>query len=435
MSFHSKLTKEEILEKSKKYSLYTWVAQKDASSIAVERGDGVYFWDYDGTKYFDMNAQQVNNNIGFNNQKVIKAIQQQAEKLCYVSPRYTTDVRALLAEKIIKDIAPDYMKKVMFTLGGADANEYAIRMCKAFTGKAKIFSQHDSYHGSTYGACNLTGAKKRGSANPQIAGFVKFLGPNWDIKTEFPDEASRATFYVKMLRDQIIREGVEDVAGIFFETITGSGGAIIPPKGYYEGVRKICDEFGILMVCDEIMVGFGRTGKWFACENFNFKPDIITFAKGVTCGYVPLGGVLVTQEIADFFENTALPCGLTYNSHALACAAALATIEVYEEEKLLERAVEMGKYLSARLDEIKAAHPSVYDVRCLGLMSAFELQPSIKSPELFNTVLDKLKKEKCTTFGYDCSFLIAPPLTVTKDELEEGLRAVNKVLDYTDTLL
>lgn len=426
----------DISEISKKYNFFTWTPQNEVEPIAIKETDGCYFTDYDGNRYFDLSSQQVYMNIGFNNQKVISAVQEQVAKMANVAPHFTTDIRAALGKKIIEDIAPDNMSKVLFTLGGADANEYAIRIAKKYTGRYKIFSQYYSYHGSTYGATNLNGEDDRVSPDPTIAGFVHFFGPNWRKHgIEFKSEEEKCDFYVNMLREQMILEGPETIAAIFFESITGTNGAIIPPEGYYQKVRKLCDEFGILMVCDEVMVGFGRTGKWFACEHFGYEPDIITFAKGSTCGYVPMGGVLVSKKIADFYDEAKFPCGLTYNAHAVSLATSLATIEVYEEEKLLENAQEKGKILLDGLKVIKEKHPCIGDVRGIGLMNAFELIPEMQNYETHAKLRIALFNKGYCTVGHYGALLVAPPLIVTEEECKGILAAIDEVLYEFDKLV
>ena len=373
-------------------------------------------------------------NIGHGNKKVAAAITEQLGRIEAVCPFDTTDVRAALARKIVEDIAPDNMGKVMFTLAGADANEYAIRIAKKYTGRTKVMAQYYSYHGSTYGATNLNGENDRVSPEPPIAGFLHFFGPNWRTSgLDFKDEDEACAFYLRILREQIEREDPRTIAAIFLETITGTNGAIIPPRGYHKGVREICDEYGILMVCDEVMMGFGRTGKWFAIEHFDVKPDIITFAKGVTSGYIPLGGVLVSKEIAEFYEDAEFPCGLTYNSHPVAMAAALATLEVLEEEKIIENSAEMGEYLLNGLKELQKKHPSIEEVRGKGLMCAFSTLPMFAGEEDNDKLVEMLLEEGYSTFtGHYGAIIVAPPLTVTKEEIDGILNAIDKVLKPFD---
>ncbi|MPM01559.1 Putrescine--pyruvate aminotransferase [bioreactor metagenome] len=440
------ISSNEIREKSKKYNLHSWSVQGPLNPVVVTKADGIYFWDGDGNKYYDMSSQLVNLNIGYGNKKVIEAIKAQAEKLAYISPSYAIDVRSELAEKVI-EVAPDNMGKVFFTLGGADANENAIKIAKLYTGRFKIFSRYRSYHGSTYGAANLTGEPRRYTCEPGIPGFVKFFDPYlYRSGIDFESEEAGAKYYVDKLREQIVYEGADSVAAIVMETVTGSNGIIIPPKGYLQGVRKICDEFGIMMVCDEVMAGWGRTGEWFAVNNFNVKPDIITFAKGITCGYVPLGGVIVSKEIAAYFDNNLLNCGLTYSAHPISCAAGLATLDVYKEEHLIENSKNMGKVLGTELETLKAKHPCVGDVRYIGLFSALELikdtktkEPMVpygKDPEkIMSKLVGMLKQKGFSTYSHENSILVAPPLIIKEHEIKEAMSMLDEVLTYADTLV
>ncbi|WP_058486378.1 aminotransferase class III-fold pyridoxal phosphate-dependent enzyme [Defluviitalea phaphyphila] len=436
----------EISKMSTQYNLHSWSVQGKINPIVMTKAEGIYFWDEKGKRYYDMSSQLVNVNIGHGNKKVIKAIQDQAEKLAFAAPSFAVDVRSKLAKTIV-ELAPDNMGKVFFTLGGADANENAIKIAKMFTGRNKIFSRYRSYHGATYGAANLTGEPRRFTCEPGITGFVKFFDPYlYRAPITFKSEEEATKYYIDQLREQIIYEGRESVAAIFLETITGSNGIIIPPKGYMQGVREICDEFGILMVCDEVMCGFGRTGEWFGINNYDVKPDIITFAKGITCGYAPLGGVIVSKEIADYFDNNFLSCGLTYSAHLLGCAAGLATIEVYKEEGLIEKAKKRGAYLGKLLEELKSKHPCVGDVRYIGLFSSIELvkdketkEPLVeygKDPDgIMNKILGMLKAEGFYHYSHENILIIAPPLIITEKELDESMKIMDKVLSEVDKML
>ncbi|TCT15495.1 taurine--2-oxoglutarate transaminase [Natranaerovirga pectinivora] len=439
-------TSNEIIETSKKYNLHSWSNQGAINPKVMAKADGIYFWDGDGKRYYDMSSQLVNLNIGYNNKKVIKAIQNQAEKLAFASPAYAIDVRSQLA-KMVVELAPDNMGKVFFTLGGADANENAIKIAKMITGRHKIFSRYRSYHGATYGAANLTGEPRRYACEPGIPGFVKFFDPyTYRAPFEFHSEEEGTQYYLSQLREQIIYEGRDSVAAIFLETITGSNGIIIPPKGYLQGVRDICDEFGILMVCDEVMTGWGRTGEWFGVNNYNVKPDIITFAKGVTCGYAPIGGVLVSKEIGAFFDNNFLSCGLTYSAHPIGCAAGIATIEVYKEEGLLEKTKESGILLGQLLEDIKEKHPCVGDVRYIGLFGGIELvkdkatkEPIVeygKDPEkVMKTILGMLIEKGFSTYTHENVIIVAPPLIITDEELKEAMTIMDEVLVEVDKMI
>ena len=412
------------------YNLQSWSKQKGLDPIPIEKTDGIYMWDYDGNRYTDMSSQLVNLNVGHGNRAIIDAIKEQAEKYCYLSPSYGSEPRGELAKMII-ELMPDNMGKVFFTNGGADANENAVKIARMFTGRQKVFSRYRSYHGSTYGAGNLTGEPRRYPLEPGAPGFVKFFDPyiyrdNLPFKTE--KEASE--YYVAKLREQVIYEGADNVAAIVMETITGSNGVIIPPDGYLQGVRSICDEFGIMMICDEVMAGFGRTGKMFAFENFGVKPDIVTFAKGITCGYVQLGGVVVSKDIAAYFDDHLLSCGLTYSGHPLACAAGVACLNFYKDTNILDNVNRSGAALAECLYTLKEKHSSVGDVRCIGLFSAIELvcdkesrEPLVpygKDPDgKMKKRIGLLKEKGFMTYSHENMILISPPLIITPEQIRE----------------
>lgn len=434
---------EEIKDTLKKYNLQSWSKQRNINPIPVEKGEGIYFWDYDGNRYSDMSSQLVNMNLGFGNKEIGDAIKEQVDKYCFVGPSYGAESRAKLAKKIV-ELMSDNMGKVFFTNAGAESNENAVKMARIFTGKTKVFSRYRSYHGSSFGAGNLTGEPRRYALEPGIPGFVKFFDPYiYREPIEFESEEAATKYYLAKLREQIIYEGPDSVAAIVMETITGSNGIIIPPIGYLPGVRALCDEFKILMICDEVMTGWGRTGKMFGFEHFGVKPDIVTFAKGVTCGYVQLGGVVVSKEIAEYFDDNLLSCGLTYSGHPLACAAGVACIDYYEKENILENVNELGKVLGEKLEEMKISHPCVGDVRYIGLFSAVELVKDKKSKEplvpygkdpegIMGKIIGELKERKFMTYSHENMVLIAPPLIITKEQLEEELAKLNEVLEIVD---
>lgn len=437
------MTGEEISRTQTGYSLQSWSRQKNLHPIPVERAEGIYFWDYEGNRYADMSSQLVNMNLGFGNQKIADAIKEQADRYCFVGPSYGAEPRAKLAKMII-DLMPDNMGKVFFTNAGADANENAVKIARMFTGKQKIFSRYRSYHGSSFGAGNLTGEPRRYALEPGIPGFVKFMDPYiYREAVSFGSEEEATAYYLAKLREQIQYEGADNVAAIVMETITGSNGVIIPPKGYLPGVRALCDEFGILMICDEVMTGWGRTGKMFAFENFGVKPDIVTFAKGVTCGYVPLGGCVVSKEIAAYFDENLLSCGLTYSGHPLACAAGVACVSYYKDANILDNVAGSGAVLGELLEEMKAKHPCVGDVRYIGLFSAIELVksketkeamvPYGKDPEgVMGKIVGLLKVRRFMTYSHENMILVAPPLIITKEQLREEMEKMDEVLAIVD---
>lgn len=434
---------QEIKEMQVKYNLQSWSKQKGINPIPIEKADGIYMWDFDGNRYSDMSSQLVNLNVGHSCRPIIEAIKEQAEKYCYLSPSYGSEPRAKLA-KMVVDLMPDNMGKVFFTNGGADANENAVKIARMFTGRNKIFSRYRSYHGSTFGAGNLTGEPRRYPLEPGIPGFVKFFDPYvYREPICFASEKEASDYYVAKLREQVIYEGPESVAAIVMETITGSNGVIIPPEGYLQGVRKICDEFGIMMICDEVMAGWGRTGKMFAFENFGVKPDIVSFAKGVTCGYVQLGGVVVSKEIAAYFDDHLLSCGLTYSAHPLACAAGIACVNYYKEANILENVNRVGKVLGDILEELKAKHACVGDVRYIGLFSSIELvkdkatkEPLVpygKDPEgRMGKIIGALKAKGFMTYSHENMIFVSPPLIITKEQIHEEMAKVDEVLTEVD---
>ena len=429
----------QVKDKQKQYCLQSWSKQKYIDPIAVEKAQGIYFWDYDGNRYTDMSSQLVNMNLGFGNKEIGDAIKAQVDKYCYLAPSYASDVRGELAEKLIS-LMPEKMAKVFFTNAGAEANENAIKIARLFTGRNKVFSRYRSYHGSSFGAGNLTGEPRRYALEPGIPGFVKFFDPYlYREAIEFESEKKASEFYLKKLEEQIWYEGPDSVAAIVMETITGSNGVIIPPDGYMKGVRELCTKYGIMMICDEVMTGFCRTGKMFAFENFDVEPDLVTFAKGITCGYVPLGGVVVSREIAEYFDENLLSCGLTYSGHPLACAAGLACLSYYEDAKIAQHVTSAGEVLGRRLVEMKEKFDCIGDVRFIGLFSAVELvkdkttkEPIVpygKNPEgIMKKIIGLLKKQGFMTYSHENMVIIAPPLIITQEQLSEELDKFESVM-------
>lgn len=433
------MTGNEIKTMQTQYVLQSWSKQRGLNPLPIEKVDGIYMFDFDGKRYADMTSQLVNLNVGHGNRAIIDAIKEQAEKYCYLSPAYASEPRAKLGKMIIEHM-PDNMAKVFFTNGGADANENAIKIARMYTGRKKVFSRYRSYHGSTFGAGNLTGEPRRYPLEPGIPGFIKFFDPYiYRDNLPFKTEEECTEFYLRRLREQIIYECPDTVAAIVMETITGSNGVIIPPKGYLPGVRKICDEFGIMMICDEVMAGFGRTGKMFAFENFDVKPDIVSFAKGVTCGYVQLGGVVVSKAISEYFDDHVLSCGLTYSGHPLACAAGVACLKYYDDAKILDNVAVSGKALGECLDSLKEKCAHVGDVRYIGLFSAIELvkdkttrEPLVPygcDPEgVMPKIIAALRAEGFLCYSHENMILVAPPLIITPEQVREEMAKMDKVL-------
>lgn len=440
------MTGEEIRSTQKQFSLQSWSKQRNLNPIPIARGEGIYFWDTEGKRYTDMSSQLVNMNLGFGNRAIGDAIKAQVDRFCFASPSYGVEPRAKLAEKII-GLMPDNMAKVFFTNAGADANENAVKMARMVTGRNKVFSRYRSYHGSSFGAGNLTGEPRRYPLEPGIPGFVKFFDPYlYREAIPFATEEAATRYYLAKLDEQLQYENSSAVAAIVLETITGSNGVIIPPEGYLPGVRALCDKYGILLICDEVMTGWCRTGKMFAFEHYGIKPDMVTFAKGVTCGYVPLGGVVVSRRIAEYFDDTLLSCGLTYSGHPLGCAAGIACVDYYEEAHVMDHVAEIGNVLKAKLEAIKEAHPCVGDVRAIGLFSAVELVKSKETREalvpygrdpegVMGGINKKLAARGFMTYTHENCIIVAPPLIITEAQLTEELLKLDEVLAEVDATL
>jgi taurine---2-oxoglutarate transaminase len=425
----TKLTAKEIVDLNKEYTFFSWSNQGQVNPIPVTKADGVYFWDAEGKRYLDFASQLVNENVGHQHPKVVKAIQDQAAVLAFVAPGMATEPRGQLGKKLA-EITPGDLKKTFFTLGGAEANENAIKIARQYTGRHKVLARYRSYHGATHGAIALTGDYRRLPAEPAISGVVHFLDP-YCYRCPFgwtKDTCHREC--ISHVEEVIQHEGPDQIAAIILEGVTGTNGLIIPPDEYWPRMREICNKYGIMLISDEVMSGWGRTGEWFAVDNWNVTPDIITTAKGITSGYVPLGAVIVSKAIAKYFDGHMLSAGLTYNGHALACATALATIEVYEEEKIFENVKKVGKYLGEQLEDLKRKHISIGDVRYIGMFTAMELVKDRKTKEPLD--LTKLKDflivNGVYVFNFKNVLFIVPPLTITKEQLDEGLKLIDEGL-------
>jgi taurine--2-oxoglutarate transaminase len=434
---HITMTGDEIVALTKRHTLFEWSAQSKVDPIPVAGAKGVYFWTPEGKRYLDFNSQLMCTNIGHGHPKVIEAIKRQAETLAYVNPFMASEPRARLGQKLA-EITPGDIDTFFFTNGGAEANENAIKLARMFTGRHKILARYRSYHGGTAGAISLTGDPRRWAAEPGIPGVVRVMDPYHGIQRGW-DTADEALAH---LEETIQLEGPKTIAAFILETVTGTNGILVPPDGYIQGVREICDRYGILMIADEVMAGFGRTGKWFAIDHWDVVPDLITMAKGLTSAYVQLGALGMRRQYAEHFENNVFYGGLTYNSHPLACATALATIEVYEEENLIERAAQMGEKLTAHHADLAAKHPSVGAVRSIGLFGIVELVRNRQTMEPmapFNGTSDEMaalgkrfREDGLYTFVRWNSFFTNPPLTISTDELDEGFAIIDKALEITD---
>ena len=426
----------EIVRLSKKHTLVEWSAQDAFDPLPVARAKGVYFWTPDGKRYLDFNSQLMCVNIGHADDRVIKAIQEQAAVLPYANPFLATEPRALLGAKLA-EITPGDIDVFFFTNGGAEANENAFKIARAFTGRQKILARYRSYHGATGAAINATGDPRRWS-QPPMPGFIHVLDPYHGIERGW-ESVDQSLSYL----DEVIQlEGPQTIAAFILESVTGTNGILVPPDGYMEGVRALCDKYGILMICDEVMSGFGRTGAWFAIDHWNVVPDIITMAKGLTSAYVQLGAVGMRQKIADHFKTTPFPSGLTYNSHPLACATALATIAVIEEDGLVERARHTGRLMADLLTDLASRHPSVGAVRSIGLFGIVELVRNHSTMEPmapFNGTSPEMaalstffREEGLYTLVRWNYFFTNPPLPITEEQLREGFDVIDRGLAITD---
>jgi taurine--2-oxoglutarate transaminase len=427
----------EMVELCKRHTMYEWSVQSKIDPIPVAKADGVYFWTPEGKRYLDFNSQLMCSNIGHSHPRVVHAIQQQAARLCYANPFMATEPRARLGQKLA-EISPGDIDTFFFTNGGAEANENAIRIARAVTGRHKIMVRYRSYHGGTAGAIALTGDPRRWFAEPSIPGIVR--AP--DFHKYGRREPEPLDVCIREIEDIIRYEGGQNIAAFLMETVVGTNGILIPPDGYMKAVRELCDRHGILLIADEVMSGFGRTGKWFAVEHWGVVPDMITMAKGLTSAYVQLGAVGMRAGIARAFKDRAFPGGLTYNSHTLACATALATIAVYEDEGLLNQAVKLGAVLRERTKELEKKHPSVGATRSIGLFGIFEIVRNRKTFEPmapFNGASEEMtalgaffREQGLYTFVRWNTFFTNPPLVITEAQLHEGLDIVDRGLDITD---
>jgi taurine--2-oxoglutarate transaminase len=432
------LSAEEVVQLSKQYTLYDWAAQSAVSPIPVARAEGVYFYEPGGKRYLDFNSQLMSVNIGHGDSRVNDAITRQLGELAYTNSAITaTEPRALLGRKLAS-VFPGDIDKSFFTLGGAEANENAIRIAKAVTGRHKILARYRSYHGGTHAAITLTGDPRRWPNEPGYPGVVHVLDFYHGTTRPWDDAATA----LQTLRETIELEGPKTIAAFIIEPVTGTNGILIPPPGYLEGVRAICDEYGILMIADEVMAGFGRTGKWFAVDHWNVVPDIITCAKGLTSSYLPLGVVGLRAHVAEHFEKNVFAGGLTYNSHPVCLAAALATIEVMEHDQIVENAAKMGSVMAGHHQELAAKHPSVGAVRNIGLFGILEIvrnratgEPMApfngSSPEMQALHRHLLDNGVYTILHWN-QVMTNPPLTINEDQLAEGFAVLDKALDITD---
>ncbi|HMT59985.1 MAG TPA: aspartate aminotransferase family protein [Microthrixaceae bacterium] len=425
---------------------HSWSAQALISPLAVAGAEGSWMWDYDGKRYLDFSSQLMNVNIGHQHPKLVAAIQEAAGRLCTIAPFHANADRSEAA-RLIVEVAPDNMAKVFFTNGGAEATENAIRMARLHTGRHKVFAAHRSYHGATAGSITLTGDPRRWPSEPSIPGIVRFFGP-YPYRSSFhaADEAEECARALAHLDELLMFEGPHNVAAIIVEPVVGTNGILVPPPGYLAGVRELCDRHGILLIADEVMAGFGRCGEWFSIQHWDVQPDLICFAKGVNSGYVPLGGVVISAEVAASFDERAYPGGLTYSGHPLACASAVASVNIFKEEDVIGRAARLGaEVIGPELEKLAARHPSVGEVRGLGGFWAIELVRDRSTREMlvpYNAAGDAAKpmlevaaacKERgLWPFTHFNRLHVVPPCTISDDDVRAGLSIIDEALDVAD---
>lgn len=435
--------RETIIQNNLDFTLFSWSKQKGIAPIAVKYAKGVYLYDYDGKRYIDFSSGLMNVNIGHGNQRVTDAVVKQMQEVTYVTPSCVTKVRGELGKKLAQ-ICPGDLNKAFFTLCGATSIENGIKLARLYTGRHKILTRYQSYHGASYGAMSASGDPRRIPMDAQQSpNFVHFDLPylyRWEYGEENLLKESVAS-----LERVITYEGPGNIAAIILEGESGSSGCLKYPVGYLKAVREICNKHGILLIMDEVMSGFGRTGKWFGFQNHNIIPDMIAMAKGLTCGYLPFGCLMVSDKIASKYDDAMLPLGLTYSAHPVSCAAALETLKIYEDEELIENCVAMGKYVNSEVEKLKKKHPSIGDFRNTGLLGCIELVKNQKTKEpmapfnakpeemmVMNKVAAKIKDLGMYTFVRWSYIFIAPPLIVTKEQIDEGLKIISEAISIAD---
>jgi taurine--2-oxoglutarate transaminase len=434
-----------VIDLDRDYVIHSWTQQAGYDAIPVAGAQGCWFWDYSGKRYLDFASQLVNNNLGFQHPKVVAAIKEQADKLCYAYWGLAVEKRSELA-RLMAEVTPGNLKKSFFCTGGGEANENAIKLARWYTGRQKIIARYRSYHGASTGAVMLTGDPRRWAAEPGLPGILHMFDPyTYRCSAGHPDPCPVCSGGPHL--EEIIQyEGPDKIAAVFLETVTGTNGLIVPPPGYLRSIREVCDKYGVLLVFDEVMAGFGRTGKWFACEHWDVVPDIMTVAKGINSGYVPLGAMVVSEPIAEWLEDNYFAGGATYAGHPLACASAVASIQVFREEGVVENAAEMGRVLGGELRRLAVTHPSVGDVRGLGLFWALELvrnrdtreplvpfNPSAEAAIPIGRIAREALAKGLLLFTHWNILHVAPPLIITRDELLEGVAILDQALGIADS--
>jgi taurine--2-oxoglutarate transaminase len=434
----------QVVADAKQYVLHSWSVQDALDPIPVAGGEGRYFWDYDGKRYLDFASQLVNVSIGHQHPKIVAAIKEQADKLCTIGPPMATEARSTLP-RLLAEVTPGDLQMSFFTNGGAEANENAVKLARWYTGRHKVIARYRSYHGATAGAITLTGDPRRWPAEPGIPGVVRMLDPyTYRCPAGHPDPCPVCTG-APHLEEILQYEGAHTVAAVILEPVVGTNGIIVPPDGYLQAIREVCDRHGILLIADEVMAGFGRTGKWFGVENWDVVPDILTVAKGINSGYVPLGAMIVRKPIADWVRDKYFAGGLTYSGHPLACASAVASIEAFKEEGVVENSAEMGGVFAEKLRELQGKHPSIGDVRGLGCFWGIELVkdretreplvPFNASGEAFAPVarVSKAALERGLYLMTHWNvIMVCPPLTIARDEIDEGIGILDEALSIAD---
>ena len=433
---------QQMVDKSHEYNFFSWAVQSKARPMALAGGEGCYFWDVEGNRYLDFISQLMCINAGHQHPKIVAAIKEQADKLYFAAPKFTTQARAELAELLV-EITPSNLTKVLFTLSGAESNENAIKFVRHYTGKFKIIARFRGYHGASYGAMSISGDGRRTKIEPGIPGVIHVFDP-YCYRCSFNKQRETCSLECVSHIEEIIHyEDPAKIAAIFMEGVTGSNGIFVPPDDYWPAVRALCDKYNILLVSDEVMSGFGRTGEWFAVDNWDVKPDIITMAKGLTGAALPLGAVAVSEEIAEYFWDRMLWMGLTYNGHPMCCAAGVAAVKVYRDEGLVENSKRMGQVMAAELKKMQDRHPSIGEFRSIGLFGVIELvkdrgtrEPIVDWMAGETGVMDQMYRglmdRGVYTFLSRNWLFLAPPLIVTEKELQEGLGAIDEVLEIAD---
>ncbi len=440
---------EAVLQNNLDYTLFSWSKQKGIAPIAIKNAEGVYLYDYDGKRYIDFSSGLMNVNIGHGNQRITDAVVKQMQEVSYVTPSCVTKVRGELGKKLA-EICPGDLNKAFFTLCGATSIENGIKLARLYTGRHKILTRYQSYHGASYGAMSASGDPRKLPMDAQQSpNFVHFDLPylyRWEYsEIESQNIASLLKESVASLERIIAYEGPGNIAAILLEGESGSSGCLKYPVGYLKAVREICNKHGILLIMDEVMSGFGRTGKWFGFENHGIIPDMIAMAKGLTCGYLPFGCLMVSDKIASKYDDAMLPLGLTYSAHPVSCAAALETLHIYEDDGLIENCIAMGQYVNEQVELLKQKHPSIGDFRNTGLLGCIELVKNRTTKEpmapfnakpdemtVMNKVAAKIKDLGMYTFVRWSYIFIAPPLIVTKEQIDEGLKIISEAISIAD---